>query len=302
VYSYRAYSLNISSEFQFPELSSNSSSAPADLKIVFGTTPRELVGPNVLRKVRNESCPGKFLIHIKNAGRVYISDGTKITIEIFPGGDTELIKSFILTRAFAAAAHQRRWTPIHASAIEVNNKAVLFAGDSGAGKSTTVGAFVQAGYSFISDDISVIKQAEKNDQYKIYPSYPQIRLWEDSVALLRLSESTEKKPIRKKVKKYGINPTSNIIRTGLSISNVYILRWHQNDKIKIESPSKVHLLQELLSLTYAKNQLEGLGGHKEQFETLSYLIKECRISIVSRPLGSKNLGALISLLEEDFLL
>ena len=49
---------------------------------------------------------------------------------------------------------------IHASAIGRNGKALLFSGKSGAGKTTTMLACVQAGFDFYSDDATLLRRCE----------------------------------------------------------------------------------------------------------------------------------------------
>ena len=52
---------------------------------------------------------------------------------------------------------QRKMVAIHGGVIEMDNKAVIFTGDRGAGKSTLTTALRRKGYKFISDDVAGIK-------------------------------------------------------------------------------------------------------------------------------------------------
>jgi hypothetical protein len=71
---------------------------------------------------------------------------------------------------------------LHASAVSVNGKAVLFAGDAGAGKSTTAAAMARRGHAVLSDDVVAI--AERDGQFFATPAYPYIALWPESVEML----------------------------------------------------------------------------------------------------------------------
>jgi hypothetical protein len=63
---------------------------------------------------------------------------------------------------------------LHASAININGKAVLLAGDKRSGKSTTAAAFAKMGYKVLSDDIAVVRI--NNGRFYVEPGYPKIRL------------------------------------------------------------------------------------------------------------------------------
>jgi hypothetical protein len=68
--------------------------------------------------------------------------------------------------------------PVHASAVEVEGRAIMFTGVSGAGKSTLANAFLRRGYRFLSDDIVPIEVVD--GRARVLPSLARIRLWPDS--------------------------------------------------------------------------------------------------------------------------
>ena len=73
-------------------------------------------------------------------------------------------------------------TCLHASAVAVGEQAIALVGFPGAGKSTTVAAFAQRGFSVISDD--VVALAEDGANFLVPPGYPRVNLWPDSVRAL----------------------------------------------------------------------------------------------------------------------
>jgi hypothetical protein len=71
---------------------------------------------------------------------------------------------------------------LHASAIAIDGIVVALMGREGAGKSTTAAAFAERGCAIVSDD--VLPLFEDGHTWHAQPSYPRLRLWPSSVALL----------------------------------------------------------------------------------------------------------------------
>ena len=79
----------------------------------------------------------------------------------------------LLTHPLAFAGFQRNECIVHASAVNVNNKAILFLGRSGSGKSFHALNTLKFG-QFITEDIARIKIIE--NQAYIYPGIPLLKL------------------------------------------------------------------------------------------------------------------------------
>jgi hypothetical protein len=72
--------------------------------------------------------------------------------------------------------------PIHASAVEIDGRAIAFTGPSGAGKSTLAATFHDHGYRVIADDVCVIG-FDQHGQAFARPGIPRMRLWEETLAV-----------------------------------------------------------------------------------------------------------------------
>lgn len=68
---------------------------------------------------------------------------------------------------------------VHASLVKVNDRAVLFLGRSGWGKSTLAGLLHRHGHAALSDDCALL--AIDDDLAWATPAYPGLRLYEDSI-------------------------------------------------------------------------------------------------------------------------
>ena len=128
---------------------------------------------------------------------------SKILIHPAPDVDDATLRAFLLGPVLAIALYQRGFLVLHASSIafqECDGKwgAVGFLGHSGAGKSTMVAALHARGHRVISDDIIAVPMpakvglngtssevvGEMEAHPAIYPGYPQLRLWPQSLAAL----------------------------------------------------------------------------------------------------------------------
>ena len=74
---------------------------------------------------------------------------------------------------------------MHASAIQLDQAAVAFAGETGSGKSTIATWLHQQGYTLLTDD-SLLLAADRG-ALRVVPSYTGARLWDDSPVLASIS-------------------------------------------------------------------------------------------------------------------
>ncbi len=90
--------------------------------------------------------------------------------------------TYLLGPVLGLLLRLRGVTCLHASAISVGDRAIAFVGSEGAGKSTTAAIFAQKGCPVISDDVLAI--TERQGSYYVFPAYPYLSLWADSVTIV----------------------------------------------------------------------------------------------------------------------
>jgi len=93
-------------------------------------------------------------------------DKTFQHIELYPlsGSTTQDLSLFSYPLSELVCMHllaQRNGALLHACAVLMNNTAVLFCGESGAGKSTMAGLWHQRGYTILSDDRIIARKMNK---------------------------------------------------------------------------------------------------------------------------------------------
>jgi hypothetical protein len=94
---------------------------------------------------------------------------------------------YLLGSVLAFIVRLRGMVPLHASAIVVQDQAIVFAGAQGAGKSSIAAAFAILGYPVVSDDVVVMDVS--TGRVCAYPSHPRLSVWPDSAQSLLSTKS-----------------------------------------------------------------------------------------------------------------
>lgn len=136
-----------------------------------------------------------LLLSVPDDVRFLIRDGREILVDPVPEAAENDVIAYLLGSAFGALCHQNEILPLHSSAIDINGGCVAFVGTSGAGKSTLIAALAGRGHQVISDDVCFLRQGADNS-IMAWPGIGRIRLWQDAVAALGLSESSIQREFR----------------------------------------------------------------------------------------------------------
>ncbi len=130
MYRYSAFSLTIDSEVELPELSEGR--GEPDVIIRLGT---------VTAQQTQATIEDEFALPL-NVGRFHVKGGREIVVDPLPDADPYILRAMLQGRLMAYLLRQRGCLPLHASGVAIGGQAVLFLGESGAGKSTTAAAFL----------------------------------------------------------------------------------------------------------------------------------------------------------------
>ncbi|MBF0224599.1 MAG: hypothetical protein HQK76_04005 [Desulfobacterales bacterium] len=128
-----------------------------------------------------------FLLEVPEVCRYLVKDGRRIVIDAAPDADSEKVVRFLRMTPLAALLYQRSIPTFHAAAaVKPDTEGcVLLAGDSITGKSVLLSALLQRGWWLLSDDLSIV-DLDNNGQFMVYPTFPEVILWQDAVENLEL--------------------------------------------------------------------------------------------------------------------
>ena len=105
-------------------------------------------------------------------------DGSEVRCWPVSGLSDETIQHLYLNQVVPLALSKQGNLVFHASAVEVGGEGIAFIGESGRGKSTLAASFATCGFRFLTDDGLLVDSVD--GEFRIMPSHPSIRLWEDS--------------------------------------------------------------------------------------------------------------------------
>lgn len=91
---------------------------------------------------------------------------------------------YLVGPALGATLRLLRRSVLHASAVEVDGRALLVMGDAGAGKSTLTAALVDAGLPLITEDVSALDVVD-GAPIRVFRGGTRVKLWPESVRGLR---------------------------------------------------------------------------------------------------------------------
>jgi len=130
-----------------------------------------------------DRCGSGFLVRFPGLAVFLISrDGQKVRCAPRPGTRSRVVAHLFLAQVLPLALSQRGRLVLHASAVATQHGAVAFLGSAGLGKSTLSASFVRRSFPLLTDDSLLL--VEDGPILAGVPSYPEIRLWPDVLAVL----------------------------------------------------------------------------------------------------------------------
>ncbi len=296
---YSAYGSVIASSFSLPELlprPQDETQAP-DIVISEGQVPDTLEAPEA-KGVVYEAKPNTFLLKLDRIAKYLVEDGQRITVEPDAGGVESDIRVFLLGSCMGALLHQRGVLALHASALETSQGAVLFMGDSGVGKSTTLNAFIRRGYKMLADDITGVILNDAGHSLAL-PAFPRTKLWQDAAQRFEM-DTTKLERVRPQLEKFELHLHDFYQPQPVKLHKVYLLSSHNKPNITLQPLAKPKQFQTLLNNTYRAKFLGGLAMRHEHFKLATAVANGVTVSRVYRPSQPVKLDELVNVLEADF--
>jgi len=301
MFNYTAYGLNIQSTLQIPAPEMKSETATVDVSICKGyidRTTSEIHNSDefLLRANSTEVC-----YFSPNLGAFLVRNGREIVVDGNLGVEEQVLGQFILNLPLPMLLHQRGLLILHASAVAMNGMAVAFLGQTGQGKSTIVAALHQHSYPLVTDDVLALSISnitpESESEVTVFPSYPQLRLWYESV--FSLGETLEMwNQVYPNYNKLARSVTNGFYEQFLPLKRIYILGV--GNLFAIEPLSPTEAFQEITGQSYPTTEISKATGNAAlKFQQCAKLASCVSIYRLRRPQDLSTLSELVKLVEED---
>ena len=291
---YVAYGLAIRSDLPLPELvSAWGNEAEVDITIRLGEVECAAGAGNGGESYVHRG-PGESRIFSSEGGRFLVRGGREIVVDPNPGAAAEQLRAYILGSAMAILLHQRGLLVLHASAVAVDGGAVGILGRPGQGKSTLVAALHKRGYDVVTDDMMSIETRSR--PFTVYPGFPQIRLWPDTVVFL--GEAPEALP---RVGP-GLEKRARKVRRGfasgrLPLKRIYVLADGDRGEVHPLRPAAACI--ELVGHSYVTAMLKATNTAARHLRQCAAVARSVAICRLDRPLRLSALPEVAAAVEED---
>ncbi|SEC07765.1 aldolase [Paenibacillus sp. GP183] len=295
---YKAFGLTILSEINLPELTKISHDMEGiDIEILI----KEDITGTFFELSDN---PNKFVVkenlvmfHLPKIATFSIRDGNTITVSPMKEADEDEIRLLILGTCMGALLMQRRIFPLHGSAVIIHGKAYAIIGESGAGKSTLASAFLNQGFQLLSDDVIAISLSESDHIPMVTPSYPQQKLWQDSLDNFGM-EKSQYRSIYGRENKYYIPVISKYFTDPVPLAGVFELMKTENQEIEIRRIEKLERFHTLFCHTYRNLFIPHLGLTDWHFNISASIVRQIDLFQLRRPVSSFSAPQLVSVILE----
>lgn len=297
MHSYRICGLSVSSDIHLPGLIAGAPELSPQVTIRRGAVPEALHEPTLVGPTW-QIAGKQFLLSVPNVARFLLENGDQIIFAPETEASVEDVPIFLTGTVFGILLHQRQHIVLHASAVEVDGKAVVFCGASGAGKSTLAAALLQRGYRLITDDICAIS-LEPNSAPIVHPDGRQLKLWAETIEKLEFQDIRGER-VRDCLEKFYVEPRETA-NEALPLGAVYVLQAARpTDIAGIKRPNVVDAALLLRSHAYRPSLVVRLEQRECYFRLAAEIANKSGIFLLTRPWSFDAMTEVVSRLERHW--
>lgn len=295
---YKVYGLGIRSEIEINEFEEFE-----QLDILGEENIINIVYSEMSSEIKHEISEGekiqlfknKIWFHIDKVATYCISNGNKIEVEVCENADMQLMKVYIMCSCLGFIMFQREMVAIHGGVIEMDDKAIIFTGDRGAGKSTLTTALREKGYKFISDDVAAIKF---DCLPYVMPGFPYQKLCESAMDKFGYDKEKYTSFSSDKEVKYIVPAKEEFVDEERQVVAIVKLTVDDVEEVTIEELRGREKLNNIIENIYRGEYIKYLGGmNPRYFKKCLEIAKNISFYVVTRPKDKFTVNEQVELIE-----
>ncbi len=206
-------------------------------------------------------------IYKKSMGKFRIRNGKEVSYEPYKNIKLPNLAAYLFSNVFAYLLYQRGHIVLHASAIEIDQKAYFFSGRSGVGKSSLLNKLLSTG-NHLTEDTCCFEKT--NEGFSILPSLPYLKLGDaDIIDFEHNNYSTQLDKRNRNI--ISFKRTSQIKRNKFTLG--FFLKYGK--KLRIERIDDTEALKNFLSNMFASYPHENfLNDQQDNLLKMSDIINK----------------------------
>jgi len=293
MYAYRFSGLSVFSEMALPGAHAVPSGEPPDVTVRFGDVPRQLAAPSASGPSWQRQGDA-ILLCVPGLARYLIRGGDAITVALEDGALARDASVFVLGTSLGMILHQRGLLVLHGSAVARDGRALVLLGRSGAGKSTAAAALCRKGFSFVTDDVCVVR-TDAGGMPLVLPDGRQLKLWQPSIDALELTDRRGE-VVRETFEKYFVAPGATVGEPPV-LEAIYLLRKSRPPfEDGIEALSVPDAMRMIEREAYRPALRRQLSSPQEMMAQAVGTLRHARAFMFTRPLEFGKLDATLDAL------
>lgn len=265
-----------------------------DVVMRFGVVPQNLLNATASRPGW-DAYEDHFLVRAPGIGRFLLKRGQEVVFELEAGVPQQACAAYLQGTVMGALLHQRGGIVLHASGIEAERGAILFAGASGEGKSTLAAAFSTRGYPVVCDDVSHISFGLEG--YPLVSSDARrLKLTDDAIHATGL-EIGRRDGVLANTEKSYVEPAKHWTGPDLPLRAIYVLRSTAVDDTVVTRLPTALALNALKINAHRPKIVLHTGELPRYFRSSVKILEYAPVYVIERERNLSTLGSTMDSLE-----